>query len=137
MAKMASTIALYPNTGLRGHQCRHGFVLDLVQSSDGCASRWIAVSEEAPAARQSLGVLCVPAEHPHLQRAPVHVVADKQRRADSLPLRNAQVLHLDAQRSERVAHALDARHACCRSEREPNDGTCRETECEAGRCAGR
>ena len=39
--------------------------------------------------------------------------------------------------SERVAHALDARHACCRSEREPNDGACRETEREAGRCAGR
>ena len=78
-----------PNTGLRSHQRRHGFVLDLLQSPDRCASRWVTVGEKAPATSQPLGVLRVPAEHPHLQRAPVRVVADKQRRADSLPLRDA------------------------------------------------
>ena len=97
----------YPDTGLRGHQCRQRLVLDLLEPSDRCASRWVAVGEQPPAARQPLGVLGVAAEHAHLQRAPVRVVPDEPRRADSLSRRETQVARLDAERGESGAHAFD------------------------------
>ena len=59
----------HPDSGLRGHQRRERLVLDLLEPADGDAPRRVAVGERPPAAGEPLGVLCVPAEHPHLQRA--------------------------------------------------------------------
>ena len=77
---------------LRGHQRRDCLVLDLLEPSHRCAPRWVTVGEQSPATGQPLGVLRVPAEHAHLQRAPLRVVPHELGRSDPLSLRDAQVV---------------------------------------------
>jgi hypothetical protein len=109
----------------------------LLEPSDRRAPRWVAVGEKAPAAGQPLGVLRISAEYPHPQWTPVHVMPDVNCRADPLSLRDPQVLGLDAKRCQRSRHTLESGHACCGSEREPNERARREAEREAGQGPGR
>ena len=66
----------HANAGLRGHQRRQRLVLHLLEPTDGCAPRRIAVSEKPPATRDALRVLCVSAQHAYLQRPPVRAVPE-------------------------------------------------------------
>ena len=91
---------------------RQRLVLDLLQPPDRRAARWVSVGEQPPATSQPLGVLRVAAEHAHLQRAPVRVMADvlAPRRSADAP-RTLKSPHLDPKRGER-GRARAPRAAC-------------------------
>ncbi len=49
----------HPDSGLGRHEGGESLVLDLLQPTRWCASRWILVREQSPLARESLCVLRV------------------------------------------------------------------------------
>ena len=80
----------HADAGAAGHERRERLVLDLLQPADGDAVRRVPVGEQAPAPRQALGVLRVPAEDTHPDR-PAARVSDVLRGAEVLPLDGAQI----------------------------------------------
>ena len=110
----------------RGHQSRNCLVSPL-EPAHRRASWRITVSEQPPAARKPLGVLRVPTEYSHLQRASVRVVSHELGRADPLSLRHAQVIHHDAEAGKREANALGRGHPRRRAECEPHERRRAET----------
>ena len=106
----------HPHPGLCGEEGGQGFVLDLLQPPHRHAPRRVAVGEGAPAAGQPLGVLRVPAQHPHLQRSSSTVVPQVLGRAHPLRERRAQVSRVDCEGRERVSDVRRRRDACRGSE---------------------
>ena len=117
------------NAGLCRHQRCERFVLDLLESTDGCAARRITVGEEPPAARQPLRVLSVSTEHADLDRAPIRRVSEVLGRAHPLPLGDSQTVHRDAERGQRGANSFRRWHSRRRAERESHERARGQAEC--------
>ena len=126
----------YSDSGLCCHQGGKGLVLDLLESTNWSASRWILVREQPPLARQSLCVLRVAAEHSDAKRVSVRGLPDVLGCPDVLFERRPQLIDGDPEREQRAANLFGRRHACRRAEDQPSQCSCGKAECDAGQRTG-
>ena len=111
----------HPHTRLGGHECRERLVLDLLQSSIRHAPRRIPIGHRAPAAGESLRVLCVMAEHSDFQLITAGVLPHILHGTAVLPLRGPELGNVDAERGQGTADVLRKRKALGRSEHQAHD----------------
>ena len=125
------------DAGLRGHQGGQCLVLDLFEPADRRAARRVAERERAVSPRPSLGVLCIPAEHAHLQRLARLGRADVLRRADPLLGRDPELANADTQFDQRPAHGVRGRHPFGGAECDADENARRQAERDAAQGARR